>query len=955
MTLLYKLLLLTAGTTAAHCAWAQAPVLQEMLPRANAVAVPRTGSVQLTFSQPMSAQAASPDAVRVTSLWRSQVPGTFQGAGTSTLTFTPTKPFMAGEPLRVSVSERATSTAGTGLVAGVVTGFTAATSPSSGRFLDEDVDVGLQPRCMAVADLNHDGNPDFVVGSPAKPMLAVRLGDGQGGFLPPAAAATTSSGVNSPLDLQVADMNSDGHPDILTIDQTYSYVSLAFGDGSGQFNNPSAGRFIVENNMRGLAVADFNADGKLDFAVGLSRLSAVAIRLGDGKGTFSTLPNISCGPAPAGLAAADVNHDGRPDLVVLNSNLTVNTATVLLGNGAGGFTALAAVPVAAGATDVALNDINADGHLDALVVCATAKVVSVLLGDGTGSLKAPAVPEIKVGTSPQAIAVADINSDGRPDFAVSNSSSSSFTVSLRLGDGAGGFQPAPVPEYPTGLGPYAIALTDVNRDSQPDLLAGNAGVAYASTSVSYLSVSVRLGDGAGRFVVPAMPRVALEKYVTKMALGDLNNDGLLDMLSVNFSGFACVRLGAGQGRFVAPATPNASLVTGVGQFLACLALGDLNNDGNLDFITNNSVNGSQQLAIYFGNGQGGFTRQSATEPVVPIGFDPMDMVLTDLTGDGNLDLLTCSRKNGTVSVRIGNGRGGFTAPALPEVQVGNAPMSVATGDFNGDGKMDFATANYESLMNGSVSIRLGDGRGGFTKPTVAEVILGENQPNDIALGDLNNDGNLDFATCNVEGLNAAGNNISIRLGDGKGGFTAPAVPETKVRPDPTGIALGDVNGDGNLDALVSEEYASRLSVRFGDGKGGLTVPKNGADINVGRQPSDALLGDVDNDGDLDLVVPNAAEISVSVRLNDRFTGSVLPVKPSVPVATESRLRLYPNPASAHEQVQVEGAASATLQLLDLTGRLIRTQPARQALRTQGLTPGIYLVRAGSLVSRLEIR
>ena len=101
--------------------------------------------------------------------------------------------------------------------------------------------------------------------------------------------------------------------------------------------------------------------------------------------------------------------------------------------------------------------------------------------------------------------------------------------------------------------------------------------------------------------------------------------------------------------------------------------------------------------------------------------------------------------------------------------------SVAIGDFNGDGIQDFATANCSSS---NVSIRLGDGSGGFTSPAVPEVTVGTN-PYSVAIGDFNGDGKQDFAAAND-----SSNNVSIRLGDGSGGFTSPAVPEVTVGTDP---------------------------------------------------------------------------------------------------------------------------------------------------------------------------
>ncbi len=154
--------------------------------------------------------------------------------------------------------------------------------------------------------------------------------------------------------------------------------------------------------------------------------------------------------------------------------------------------------------------------------------------------------------------------------------------------------------------------------------------------------------------------------------------------------------------------------------------------------------------------------------------------------------------------------GGFTSPAAPEVTVGTLPGSVAIGDFNGDGKQDFAAGN-ETTDN--VSIRLGDGSGGFTSPTTPEVQVADG-PESVAIGDFNGDSIQDFAAANLNS-----NNISIRLGDGSGEFTSPATPEVTAGSGPASVAIGDFNGDGMQDLAAANIFSNNVSIRFGNGSG----------------------------------------------------------------------------------------------------------------------------------------
>lgn len=137
---------------------------------------------------------------------------------------------------------------------------------------------------------------------------------------------------------------------------------------------------------------------------------------------------------------------------------------------------------------------------------------------------------------------------------------------------------------------------------------------------------------------------------------------------------------------------------------------------------------------------------------------PYALEVGDFDNDGNHDLATVNNGSNTVSIRLGDGMGGFTV--APDVATGSNPVAVSIGDFNNDGKQDIAIANAGP---DTISIRLGDGLGNFTGTT--DVPVGSN-PSYSAVGDFNNDGKRDIAVANNGSAT-----VSIRLGDGLGGFT----------------------------------------------------------------------------------------------------------------------------------------------------------------------------------------
>ncbi|MGH9948356.1 MAG: FG-GAP-like repeat-containing protein, partial [Pyrinomonadaceae bacterium] len=249
------------------------------------------------------------------------------------------------------------------------------------------------------------------------------------------------------------------------------------------------------------------------------------------------------------------------------------------------------------------------------------------------------------------------------------------------------------------------------------------------------------------------------------------------------------------------------------------------------------------------------TIQFTNAPDVPSGPNGTpDVAVGDFNNDGIQDLAAANNSANSVSIRLGNGSGGFSGTT--EVSVGGGPLSVAAGDFNNDGNQDFATANN----NGStVSIRLGNGAGGFSGTT--DVNVGTT-PQVVVIGDFNNDGNQDFAVTNF-----FGNSVNIRLGDGLGGFTGttivPVGGGTAGAANPFGIALGDFNNDGNQDFAVANSFSNpppgvtgTVSVRLGDGTGNFNAA---SDVPIGNgierfDPLDIVVGDFDNNGIQDFAV-----------------------------------------------------------------------------------------------------
>lgn len=321
-------------------------------------------------------------------------------------------------------------------------------------------------------------------------------------------------------------------------------------------------------------------------------------------------------------------------------------------------------PTGSNPVHLAIGDLNGDNKPDVVVANHNSNTVSVLLGNGAGGFG----PRSDFATliTPVSVAIGDVSGDGKPDLAVAEFDAS--RVEVRLGDGAGGFGPATA--FITETHPTSVTMADLNRDTRPDLV-----VAKESTN----NVSVLLGDGAGGFGPETSFPVG--SIPVSVASGDFNGDAKPDLVVVNDgSNTVSVLLGDGAGGF------GAKTDFGTGINPVSVAIGDLNADGRPDLAVVNG-NGHNTVSVLLGNADGSF----GTKTDFPTGANANSVAIGDLSADGKRDLVVANADANTVSVLLGNGDGTFGAKT--DVATGNHPPAVAVADLNGDGHLDAVTAD----------------------------------------------------------------------------------------------------------------------------------------------------------------------------------------------------------------------------------------------------------------------
>jgi hypothetical protein len=395
----------------------------------------------------------------------------------------------------------------------------------------------------------------------------------------------------------------------------------------------------------------------------------------------------------------------------------------------------------------------------------------------------------------------------------------------------------------------------------------------------------------------------------------VNGDGHPDLLVANsyYSDSIGVMLGNGDGTFRSA----VNYPSGGGFPMGIVAV-DIDGDGKLDLIVMNqtpcySCTGNGNIAVLLGRGDGSFkaakTYDSGGVGPAAGNLGPNPMAVVDVNGDGKLDVVVencapsgsggCGDGNGTVGVLLGNGDGTFRPVVTYDSGISLGGTGLAVGDLNGDGKPDLVVTswciNSESCPPGRVGVLLGNGDGTFGQ-SVKHALAGWNATG-IALADLNHDGNLDVVVGGCGSSNCWGPNgiVTVLLGKGDGTFKSAVGYDAGGRLA-DGLVVADVNGDGRLDVVVADTIDSSVGVLLGKNDGTFFP---GVTFGSGNFSYSVAVADVDGDGRPDVMVAGLGAI-VGVLINSS--------KPLV--ATTTALATSKNPATPGLSVTFTATVSA---------------------------------------------
>ncbi|TAE32796.1 MAG: VCBS repeat-containing protein, partial [Candidatus Kapaibacterium sp.] len=296
--------------------------------------------------------------------------------------------------------------------------------------------------------------------------------------------------------------------------------------------------------------------------------------------------------------------------------------------------------------------------------------------------------------------------------------------------------------------------------------------------------------------------------------------------------------------------PGSPFASGAGSY--SVELGDfLDNDGDLDMaVANYSAN---TVLLYQNNPTGTFTLVRT----LTAGFHARDVTLGDFNNDGWLDIATANIDANSISVFI-SAAGTLPMTATQTLTTGNLPPGIAVGDVNGDGWLDIITANNNGGAAGSISVFLNNGAGTFLARN--DYPTSGNGTQELAIGDMDNDGDLDVVTAN-----AASSTISVLLNNGLGVFSVFGTPLGTGGATPVAIALVDLNNDGNLDVFTANNGGNSVTQARGNGAGGLTVWTTYINI---ISPYGLAIGDVDGVNGPDVITTSSSDNTINVLPGD---------------------------------------------------------------------------------------
>ncbi|MBI3820437.1 MAG: VCBS repeat-containing protein [Planctomycetes bacterium] len=658
--------------------------------------------------------------------------------------------------------------------------------------------VGRLPIAFAIFDADADGKLDIATANdgnplPDGPSVSICLGDGLGGF-PNITTISIAGAAAFPTGIAAGDLDGDGLVDLIISNGKSTSATWLRGLGNAQFDVPQS--IDMGGRQSAILLNDYNSDGRLDIACVLSLVNKISVRLGVHGGFFPpVLYQNTAQTALRGFAQGNINNAGGVDLYTADPD---GNGWLFANDGQGVFTPQTIAAHGPNVSQVAIGDCDGDGKPDLLASHGGAPTpqphISYCKYSGDGSADAP----IQFHTSAPPISLVTGNLDGLNAADVVTCDPDTLSISIFLASSKITIPSGPPifagTQYLTGgSGPRSVVMADFTGDGNPDIMAANE----FTNTIGFMKGRGLDGlDDAIQLPVNSKPRL--------LAQADLNGDGIPDIVFSHLGPGAEVYYGLGNGNIVA----GQSLFSG--SQLGSIAIGEVNNDGRLDIVGVEQW----QMDIWLNDGNGNFT--PAPSQFIS-GVDPRGLALGDFDTDGANDAGIVFFASDAGAILFGDDAGGFGKVPPLTFSAGPAPTAILFGHFNQDASVDVA---YTSSGSGDITVRYGDGAGGFWNDPV--VVHNQGMPSDLKA--------IDLRAAGVDDLIAndpLGGKLRVNLKDLNGyGFLGPNMYPSKSYNSPSelgqgALAIGDFDSNMYADVVVCDAtpWAGNISIYLNRGDG----------------------------------------------------------------------------------------------------------------------------------------
>ncbi|MES2777988.1 MAG: FG-GAP-like repeat-containing protein [Bacteroidota bacterium] len=746
-----------------------------------------------------------------------------------------------------------------------------------------DFGTGTTPRNIVLADIDGEGRPDIIETNFDAGSISVFRNTSVPGTFSKADSVNFYTG-NYPAHISMGDLDGDGKTDLVVTNEIKSLSVLRNTSPVGGISFAPKTDYPLSISPVSSAVGDLDGDGKPDIAFVSNNLSVMLNTTTGGTISFGTAVSFTTGSLPRGLCFADIDGDGKDDVILVNAN-DDNLSVMRNLSTPGNLSFAPTVSVTTGDSPVSLGiaDLDGDGKLDIAVVNSSSNNISIFRNNSSSGNIAFHPRSDRAGATNH-IAFGDINGDGKPDMVLSGPSPNVTVLRNISTSGTIGF--ASGIDFVTGSYPICSVMADMDGDTKPDLTVAN----FSSNSISILRQVTPLVVNS---FTPASGIVGTSVTITGSGFNSTMNQNVVHFGSAKatVTGITATSITVNvppastyQNISVTNITDNLTAytsrpftITPQGNISFALktdfatawaprsvSIDDLDNDGRPDLAAAMSNNGTISLLM---NASSSGTPAFAAGVNGVTGQGPYASCFADLDGSGELDMVVVNNIDNTVGLfRNVPTTGSISLEQNTTYATGAGPNSVAYADFDGDNKIDLATANSNAtvsvLRNTTVGIVLGvAGKIDFATGT---------SPQSVVAADIDGDGKPDLVVAN-----SGSNTISVlRNISTYGVMNFAAKVDIAVGSSPLSVCISDVDGDGKPDIVVANSGSNTVSVlRNNSNSGTITlIPK--VDFTTAATPRSVSMSDIDGDGKPDLAVAAAGDNKASVLRNNSFSGTI---------------------------------------------------------------------------------